>query len=385
MKESLQILTQNWHPRFEELINSSSLIRIISPFVTKDAVELPPHGRRRTIHLITRFNLEDFLSGVSDLSALKHLVESGAKIRGVKGLHSKLYIFDNRSVIVSSANLTRGGLFNNLEFGVYIERKRIVEEAIEYFKRLWGKGAKFSFRKVIRWERKIGEARARRGRRGNLGGQLPDEGASIKQSRILKQIEKRFFVKFDGTDKSRADSNEKVRDILKGGVHHFACTYPKGKRPRQVKHGDIVYMAYITKNPRGIAIYGRAEGIAHKEGRDDATPKDKKRWQFLKWWPHYIRVFHSVFLDGRLSECIRLDDIIRRHESMAFASTARNKKSGSGNTNPNKAIMQQPGVEITPQAAQTLKNLFDRKILKLGTVPDSFIERLDKPEQTVTP
>lgn len=89
------------------------------------------------IQIITRFNLNDFRSGVSSLVALRRLIENGAIIKGTKDLHSKAYIFDNRSTIITSANFTNGVFFNNFELGVKIKNDKDVVEVVEYFNKLW--------------------------------------------------------------------------------------------------------------------------------------------------------------------------------------------------------------------------------------------------------
>ena len=38
--------------------------------------------------MITRFNLADFAEGVSDIEALRLLLDAGANIRGIRNLHA---------------------------------------------------------------------------------------------------------------------------------------------------------------------------------------------------------------------------------------------------------------------------------------------------------
>ena len=47
-------------------------------------------------------------------------------IRHLPRLHAKVYIADENSAIVTSANLTAGGLFRNFEFGIQLGGNRIV-------------------------------------------------------------------------------------------------------------------------------------------------------------------------------------------------------------------------------------------------------------------
>lgn len=72
--------------------------------------------RPNEIQVITRFNLNDFAEGVSDIAALQRVLGVGGRVRGVKNLHSKLYLSGNTRAIVTSANLTAAALDRNAEF-----------------------------------------------------------------------------------------------------------------------------------------------------------------------------------------------------------------------------------------------------------------------------
>ena len=66
--------------------------------------------RPGSIQVITRYNLSDFADGVSYIEALHLLLDAGAAVRGIRGLHAKLYMFGSTRAIVTSANLTEAGL-----------------------------------------------------------------------------------------------------------------------------------------------------------------------------------------------------------------------------------------------------------------------------------
>ena len=58
-------------------------LRIISPFIKAGALTRLLAAEPKTVLAITRFNLADFAEGVSDIAALKRLLECGATVRGV--------------------------------------------------------------------------------------------------------------------------------------------------------------------------------------------------------------------------------------------------------------------------------------------------------------
>ena len=92
-------------------------IRIVCPFIKSSTVKRLFSSNQTSIRVVTRFSLSDFFEGVSDLDALRELLERGAAVRGVRNLHAKLYLFGKKKSIVTSANLTKSALVRNREFG----------------------------------------------------------------------------------------------------------------------------------------------------------------------------------------------------------------------------------------------------------------------------
>lgn len=86
-------------------------IKIISPFIQESMSKYLVDSTCRGIssQLITRFYREDFISSVSSLTALKNLQTAGVEIYALKDLHAKLYLFDDNTAIIGSANFTGGG------------------------------------------------------------------------------------------------------------------------------------------------------------------------------------------------------------------------------------------------------------------------------------
>ncbi|MEX2375864.1 MAG: helicase-related protein, partial [Dehalococcoidia bacterium] len=86
----------------------------------------------------------------SQLAALQEwLQRSDVEVRRYvdQFLHGKAYLFgsdqDGRAALVTSANLTGGGLFANLELGLVHYDPPVASQAIAWFGRLWGQAADF--------------------------------------------------------------------------------------------------------------------------------------------------------------------------------------------------------------------------------------------------
>jgi phosphatidylserine/phosphatidylglycerophosphate/cardiolipin synthase-like enzyme len=128
------------------------------------------------VQVITRFNLTDFANGVSDISALRSLLDAGATVRGVRNLHAKLYLFGTNRVIITSANLMIAALDRNHEFGIVAEDNAVIAACQTYSDDLWRRGGKdLSRNQIDAWDKTVTHHRALGGRSNKpAGGGGPD-------------------------------------------------------------------------------------------------------------------------------------------------------------------------------------------------------------------
>ena len=132
------------------------ILRIVSPFITERAIDWLLNHRPKQIKVITRFNLGDFADGVSDIAALRKLLNFGAPIRGIRDLHAKVYVFGTRRAIVTSANLTEAGLSRNPEFGMITDERAAVRACRSYFDDLWQRGGHdLALERLVDWDHEI--------------------------------------------------------------------------------------------------------------------------------------------------------------------------------------------------------------------------------------
>ena len=110
-------------PTFEWLAENARQCRhqmlIASPFVNSGVIQianLTTDGVTRSLY--TRTDLRDFATGASSLEALCTLARNGVGVNSLAGLHAKMYIFDDKCALVTSANATNSGLRRNLECGL---------------------------------------------------------------------------------------------------------------------------------------------------------------------------------------------------------------------------------------------------------------------------
>lgn len=120
-------------PTFEWLATKTVSCRkkllIGSPYVTDALLELSrlaPKGVSK--RLVTRTKMGDFKMGMSSLDAICAFAEAGARVYSLNNLHAKIYVFDDSTALVTSANATQAGLRSNLECGLAINDSYTAEQ-----------------------------------------------------------------------------------------------------------------------------------------------------------------------------------------------------------------------------------------------------------------
>lgn len=361
-------------------------LRIICPFIKSGVLERLLSKRLMAIQVITRFNLSDFAEGVSDIEALRTLLAAGASVRGVRNLHAKVYLFGRRCAIVTSANLSEAALRRNHEFGMVAADKTVIATCRTYFEELWRRaGADLTLGQVAAWSETVARHLALGGARSRQRG-LADFGANAgigKSPQVSLPVRiadaRQAFVKFLGEGENRVPLSFPTIEEIKRAGCHWAVTYPASQRPRGVKDAAVIFIGRLTKSPNDIRIFGRAIGMKHEPGRDDATPGELALRPWKAKWPRYIRVHHAEFVAGTMTNGVSLNDLMDALSTDSFRSTQRNAARGVGNTDPRKAYRQKAAVELSSAGlawvSKQLQSAFDAH----GTVPQDTLDGLDWP------
>lgn len=334
-----ELLTRNIKQKFESCLReSNNEFRMVCPFIGFHTAKLLSEKISELnlkASIITKFNRLDFYNGVSSLKGLSLLNKSGAKIKAIKKLHSKLYIFDSRSIIIGSSNFTNGGLITNLELNIFIEDSRkIVNQSIAYFNELDVTiGDKFVVTQELINE-EIGHIDLLKSK--SVKNPKPKESFGKEYSPIRKldnleqSIEKGLnktnptssaWIKFEGfSDERRTKPNEIVNIKLEDN-NCYKTRFPK--KPKGYKDGDVVFIARnsLTKNgDKSPIIFGY--GITRKFEESNVVPIEEQELnEDLKRWPYYIYVENLRHINGKLSKGIPLLDIYREIGHETYPST----------------------------------------------------------------
>ena len=322
---NFNFIDNNWAKLFDTVSQRNMHhFKFITPFIQLNTIKNIINKRSFNFNLITRFNLNDFYNGVSSLEALEYLINNGGKVKGIKNLHSKLYLFDAKEAILSSANLTQAALLRNYEFGMHTINAEALTVMEQYFDNLWSNiPTTLNLKQIHSWRKEL-DAQLKKGKNSYKAPNLNDYGCSVDDktngeadTSIVSTLDSnQSFIKFFGEGHNRADVNMTVLEEVKRSGCHWACSYPTKRTPRNVKDGAMIFMGRLVSNPNDILIYGYAIGNQYKESRDDASPYDLKIRSWKKKWSKYIRVHDAKFINATLNDGISMNDLMKDRKSV---------------------------------------------------------------------
>ena len=136
--ETAAVVKGPWAPQLLELLSLAKQDLLLAcPFITKAttrwiADHLVSIGKTQDLHImcITNIRPESVLAGSLELDGLADLGRkfSHFQLFHMPSLHAKVYVADNRCAIITSGNLTDGGLRGNCEYGVILRGPAQVKE-----------------------------------------------------------------------------------------------------------------------------------------------------------------------------------------------------------------------------------------------------------------
>jgi hypothetical protein len=370
---SFRLISRDWDAEILAARRAAAgPLRIICPFIKKNALSRLLDGAIGDIKVITRFDLNCFNQGVSDLAALRMAIEAGGRVRGIKHLHSKLYLFGDRSTLATSANVTDAAFRRNHEFGFLAHDPEVVASCGTYFRDLWKRaGADLSLAQLTRWE-KLLTVHQRKGGGPAGGSELPDYGADVDggspfiPESTTADPDNQAFVKFFGTARNRAERDLLIANLIAENGCNWACTYPESKPPRQVEDGDMIYMARMVADD--MLIFGKAIGRRHRDDEDMASKAEIKARGWKADWPRYVRVHDGRFIDGSLECGVSFQKMMSELGPDSFDSTQRNKRNGTGNTNPFESYNRKAHMMLTARSRAWIDERLEAALLLHGEV-----------------
>lgn len=377
---SIELLTDNHR---ESVLNalgeSQQRIYIITPFIKKQ----PAHRLAQIIQknkvdcvLISRFNYENFATGVSDIDALIELHQAGAKVLALKNLHTKLYLIDDCIVILGSANFTNGGLQGNHELSlIATDESQLFQKCDEYFADMraaieadhkgivtgeWLHTVKKRVQQLCKDKKKNATTIDKT---GDLGAELPhkaivEENDTVQdflQSKLKKKTQNRCWIKFSASSAQRKPNKPNqiqpyAFDYNKEG--QCATYFSEKHKPRKIQEGDKIFLALHSWDQNGKACpIIVAQAFCHEFKEENKLDEDCQ-------WPYFIELYNEQALP-EVSKTIQygvpLYEVVEALGTDMYASS-------QGTNKPLETLLhshrQQAYLELTDKARKYLESKF---------------------------
>lgn len=156
--DRVRLLRSPWDSQLAALLaTSEASLLFASPFITRSAANWLGEQLTRVrssatfqILCLTNFRVESVLSGSLELEGLVDLGRAFQRLKVIHlpALHAKVFIADCKCAIVTSGNLTHGGLKHNCEYGIAIKSPMLVQEIRHDFEGYAGLGAQLQLDEI---------------------------------------------------------------------------------------------------------------------------------------------------------------------------------------------------------------------------------------------
>lgn len=385
----IQLLHANIVENFQDLVQETeNQLCLVSPYIGRSTAKrlcewMNPSVSGRV--LITRFSRQDFYSGASSIEGVLTLAEAGFCVKAVRGLHTKLFLFDERATIFGSSNLTAGGLKKNVELNFLVtEEDSVLSQAWEYFHQL---NHAISDDSVIGLER----IKREKDELDNLGlspkglddrffsrdwdlgtevqigrgGDLIESALQYETTRGISVAAKSpNWLKFEGISTDRvANSQKRIKQPESG--RGYTTSFPK--KPIGIEPDDILFLAILSYNAADQPmpmIYGYAltDGFDEDNVRSES---EKSNYRIFERFPYFVTLRELTQINAPISECIPLVELYNHVGADAFPTTA-------GTNAPQDRIHQmhfrRDKLRITQAAADYLRDRIDNLVEIHGAI-----------------
>lgn len=136
----MRIIMSPWRKTFQALIGAAQReLHVTAPYYSAEPVlDLLKRSKGTKKFFLFALDESSVRSGFQSTQALKAIkADSNSEVRFIKGLHAKYIVADRKVAVVTSANLTGGGLERNEEMGVHFDETVSVKRLVERFDSLW--------------------------------------------------------------------------------------------------------------------------------------------------------------------------------------------------------------------------------------------------------
>ena len=399
---AIQVVTDTHFELINKLFNEAAKsIQIISPFIGKKMADILCDKMSKrpelTVTLITRFYRNDFVEGVSNLYALQRLIECGAKVYALRGLHAKLYLFDEMRALVGSANFTLGGFGNNYELSLYIDsEEKVNADLCKMFSSTLDKiKASGDFlitieqikEEVVLVNRDLERRKDPKAKYSNFtqfGAEIETDdnveesevSDSVQDALDKKDAETRYtyagaaeniWLKFEASSGNRfLISNKWTPTKTIDG--RLVTNYPNN-RGAGIKDGDVVFIAVVSKDEQGRDLMPYIVARGTMSSYKEATPQMKQQYDWMKKWPNYSELLELEYLNTPAENSISLLRVLSDLGATTYPGAEEEQRQGRDLSVQELRMRhhQKSYMRITSQARDYINDLFDYLVIKHGS------------------
>lgn len=345
----IEILTDNHYDKIMDAFESAKKqIKIVSPFLSKNMAKklcdiVSNHNVVCTF--ITRFYLEDMYAKANSIDAIEMMMNAGIRVYALKGLHTKLYLFDENIGIVGSANFTSGGFRSNFELSLMaVDEMALLSNLHDYYDNMAAEiqnsdeglitaevlnaarekykslldnkksgnattsffmyGAELEKKKYDTVDQKISEIRSCADEKDIMQEVFRENMEEVKYDYTV-------WLKFDGEGNDRLNPYEKfpMTEVLLDGKKVYIENYPY--KVGAIEEGDAVYLAAITTDTKGKnqpIIVGR--GTLHGFTENNRVqPAWIQNYGWMERYPYYCVLREAKILNTGVANGIPLSTV----------------------------------------------------------------------------
>ncbi len=126
----MKTLQKGWHYNLNEVFQSANQELVISsPYISDVGAKFlidnvsDDFKENGTLKFVSDLSPKNIYQGSTDPNSFKLLFNSINSIQlfHLPRLHAKVYLSDRNKAIITSGNLTAGGLYNNFEYGIFVD------------------------------------------------------------------------------------------------------------------------------------------------------------------------------------------------------------------------------------------------------------------------
>ncbi len=403
----IQTITNNHADSVLDMIEGAkSSIKIVSPFITKSLAkklaDIVKSNTKLSCSFITRIYIEDMISKANSIEALEIMLSAGIRVYAVKGLHTKLYLFDEDKAILGSANFTFGGMKHNIELSLAMEDEEVISELQNYFDDLKSDietdgnvTQELLFEVDSQLTKSYGGKKEKNSHTTSLKMYGADIGLISKLKKqdseyIIKEVtssqneedpvfevfremesneqinyDHTIWLKFSGTGSDRT-AGDKMADVFSLSTNNGELYLANYSRKPSVNDGDEVYFAPLTVDGRGKAqpvIIGRGVLRGFKSS-NHASKEWIQKAPWMENWPWYCVIDECEILDTVNKDGIPLDSVLNELGSDTYVASYGKNESiqevGSKH-------LQKNHIRLTGNAKEFIDKKFNKLVEKYGS------------------